>query len=176
MVSAVSVLPTPEGPHSMNTPTGLTGLSSPAREVWMRRAIASSNSTESDIDWFKKINDEGEEGSYSGTVVQALLLMNGQTINEMIADKKDGTAEFVAQKRGAGLKSLPFAIQDMYMHVLGRPATEKEVKDYMSESMINVPRRPGTPPPNTGVPAFWTNYYEDIMWALLNSNAFLFNR
>ena len=40
--SAVSVLPTPDGPHSMNTPIGLFGLSSSAREVWMRLAIISS--------------------------------------------------------------------------------------------------------------------------------------
>ena len=38
---AVSVLPTPDGPHSMNTPTGLFGLSSLARLVWMRLPIAS---------------------------------------------------------------------------------------------------------------------------------------
>ena len=42
MVRAVSVLPTPDGPQSMNTPTGLTGLSMPAREVCTRRAIISS--------------------------------------------------------------------------------------------------------------------------------------
>ncbi len=41
-VSAVSVLPTPDGPQSMNTPIGLFGLSSFAREVWMRVAIISS--------------------------------------------------------------------------------------------------------------------------------------
>ena len=40
--SAVSVLPTPEVPQSMNTPMGFCGLSSRAREVWMRRAIISS--------------------------------------------------------------------------------------------------------------------------------------
>ena len=39
--SAVSVLPTPEVPASMKTPIGLLGLSSPAREVWMRLAIIS---------------------------------------------------------------------------------------------------------------------------------------
>ena len=38
---AVSVLPTPDGPHSMNTPIGLLGLSSLARLVWMRLAMAS---------------------------------------------------------------------------------------------------------------------------------------
>ena len=39
--SAVSVLPTPDGPHSMNTPIGLDGLSRPAREVCTRLAIIS---------------------------------------------------------------------------------------------------------------------------------------
>ena len=39
--SAVSVLPTPEVPASMKTPIGLFGLSSRAREVWMRLAIIS---------------------------------------------------------------------------------------------------------------------------------------
>ena len=37
--SAVSVLPTPLVPASMNTPMGFDGLSSPARLVWMRLAI-----------------------------------------------------------------------------------------------------------------------------------------
>ncbi|MNT11656.1 hypothetical protein D3C72_1465480 [compost metagenome] len=42
--SAVSVLPTPLGPHNRNTPTGLPGSVSRARDVWMRRATASSAS------------------------------------------------------------------------------------------------------------------------------------
>ena len=132
--------------------------------------------------WNKKLtdnfgNDEGEEGSYTGTVVQALLMMNGQEINTMIADKDEGTAEHVSKKRGASIKSLQFAIQDMYMHVLNRPATDKEVKDYMHESMYNFRRKPGTPAPNpmSHPPAFWTTYYQDIMWALLNSNEFILN-
>jgi hypothetical protein len=131
-------------------------------------------------EWSKKLtdnfgNDEGEEGSYSGTVVQALLLMNGREINEMIADKDEGTANIIAKKRGAMYKVLPYAIQDMYMHVLNRPATEKEVKDFMSETMYLFPRRPGMAPPNLATPAFWISYYEDVMWALLNSNEFILN-
>lgn len=39
--SAVSVLPTPEGPHSMNTPIGLSGLESLALAVSIRFAIIS---------------------------------------------------------------------------------------------------------------------------------------
>ena len=33
-----------------------------------------------------------------------------------------------------------------------------------------------SPAPPASYPAqFWTNYYQDIMWALLNSNEFILN-
>jgi hypothetical protein len=129
---------------------------------------------EGGVEWYKKLtvnfgNDEGEEGTYSGSVVQALLMMNGADINRMIADKDDGTAEWVFKNRGRNLQP---AIQDMFMHVLNRPGTDKEVKDMMRPDMINF--RPGSKAqPNT--PEFWKAYYQDVMWALLNSNEFILN-
>jgi Protein of unknown function (DUF1549)/Protein of unknown function (DUF1553) len=124
--------------------------------------------------WYAKLttnfgNDEGEEGTYTGSVVQALMMMNGQDINQMIADKDDGTAEWVYKNRG---KILVPAIQEMFLHVLNRPATDKEVKDMMRPDMISF--RPGSKTqPNT--PEFWKAYYQDVMWALLNSNEFILN-
>ena len=55
--------------------------------------------------WFKKLvvnfgNDEGEEGSYSGTVIQALLLMNGQDINNAI--DRQGRHRGRLSRRNAG--------------------------------------------------------------------------
>src|SRR5262249_51803057 len=43
-------------------------------------------------DWLTKLvvnfgDDEGSEGNFNGTVVQALLMMNGQDINSAIMDK-----------------------------------------------------------------------------------------
>ncbi|MBI1829834.1 MAG: DUF1549 domain-containing protein [Planctomycetes bacterium] len=138
------------------------------------------------IAWYKKLvdnfgNDEGEEGSYTGTVVQALLLMNGQETNKALTDK-EGTVSIVEKKRGANYKVLPFVIQDLYMHALGRPATPKEVNDMTrwdpkAGGMFNFRFPPGTPAPNPNSMSaqFWSNYYQDIMWALLNSSEFILN-
>jgi len=126
--------------------------------------------------WYKKLvdnfgNDEGEEGSYTGTVIQALLLMNGQETNKALTDK-EGTVSIVEKRRGTSYKSLPFAIQDMYMHALGRPATPKEVTLMMNPATFNF-RAGSKSQPTT--PQFWSNYYQDIMWALLNSSEFILN-
>lgn len=127
--------------------------------------------------WYKQLvdnfgNDEGEEGSYSGTVIQALLLMNGQETNKALVDK-EGTVAVVEKNRGASYRSLPFAINDLFMHALSRPATQTEIKDLTSANYFSF--RPGSKTtPNTS-PQFWRNYYEDIMWALLNSNEFILN-
>jgi hypothetical protein len=126
--------------------------------------------------WYKQLvdnfgNDEGEEGSYTGTVIQALLMMNGQETNKALTDK-DGTVSYVEKNRGASLASLKFAINDLFLHALGRPATQKELTDLSSQNYYMF--RPGSKTqPNT--PQFWRNYYEDVMWALLNSNEFILN-
>jgi hypothetical protein len=126
--------------------------------------------------WFKQLvdnfgNDEGEEGSYTGTVIQALLLMNGQETNKALTEK-DGTVAVVEKNRGASYKSLPMAIQDMYLHALSRPATKQEVNDIMTPIMFNFRAGSKTQPTTS---QFWSNYYQDIMWALLNSNEFILN-
>jgi len=136
--------------------------------------------------WLNKLvvnfgNDEGEEGSFSGTVVQALLLMNGDDINKAISDPKDGAVAAVVKKRGASYASLPLAIDDMFMQVLNRPATQKEKFEMTfvdrsgskKTSLFHFRKHaPGTVPTDA---QFWTYYYQDIMWALLNSNEFILN-
>lgn len=135
-----------------------------AKEAWLNKLVVNFG------------NDEGEEGTFTGTVVQALLLMNGQDINNAISakDPKDGAVAYVIQKRGASQKSLPFAIQDLYMHVLGRPASPKEMADLQHPDRFMFVRK-GSPTPGSNPTQFWTNYYQDIMWALLNSNEFILN-
>jgi hypothetical protein len=126
--------------------------------------------------WYKQLvtnfgNDEGEEGSYTGTVVQALLLMNGQETNKVLIDK-EGTVAYSVQKRGAAKMLNRFVIEDLFMHALGRPASKQEMDGVLSARLFNFRLGSKTRPDS---PGFWTNYYQDVMWALLNSNEFILN-
>jgi hypothetical protein len=57
----------------------------------------------------------------------------------------------------------------MYLATLNRPPTDKEIKDYRTPATYSF--RSGA----KNTPEFWRAYYEDIMWALLNSNEFILN-
>lgn len=131
-----------------------------AKEKWLEKLVVNFG------------NDEGEEGTFSGTVVQALLLMNGQDINNAITDKKDGAVSAIVAKRGASYASLPVAVRDMYRMTINREPTPREIEDYKSQKFFAF--RPGSKTTPT-TPEFWRAYYEDIMWALLNSNEFILN-
>jgi hypothetical protein len=108
-------------------------------------------------------NDEGEEGGYSGTVVQALLLMNGQDINAEIM-AKDGTVAYALATNTDHTKALTY----LYKAALSRPPSETEAKHILSAKMRNLPRAPQ-------YSNDWKGYYEDVFWALLNSNEFILN-
>jgi hypothetical protein len=124
--------------------------------------------------WLEKLvvnfgNDEGEEGNFSGTVVQALILMNGQDINDQIA-AKDGTVAAIVSARGASPAALSAAVNDIYMHALSRPATKSEIAHFASPEKYALHKAT-----KTTAAQFWPNYYQDICWALLNSNEFILN-
>jgi hypothetical protein len=135
-------------------------------------------------DWLKKLvvsfgNDEGEEATFNGTVVQALMLMNGKDINEAISDPK-GAVEVAMQQIDKGGLANPAAhstiIQHMYKSVLSRPAAQHEVGTILNPKTYLLP---GTANPFTMQPAqartFWKTYYEDLLWAMVNSNEFFLN-
>ena len=56
------------------------------REQWMSKLVVNFG------------DDEGNEGTFNGTVVQALLMMNGQDINNAIMDANGGTVTTVLKK------------------------------------------------------------------------------
>lgn len=101
-------------------------------------------------------DDEGNERTFNGTVVQALLLMNGSKLNSAIRKQPGSTiAEVANLKPGA-------AIQRLYLAALTRPPTSAESALANRLISYNTTRDPA-------------NAYQDILWALLNSNEFILN-
>jgi hypothetical protein len=128
--------------------------------------------------WLSKLiinfgDDEGNEATFNGTVVQALLLMNGEDINNAIMDKENGTVAVVLKNRSKlGLGGARAAMADLYLAALNRPPTPTEYQRVLSPKMMNF-NHPSVP--NRHDAAFFNAFYQDIFWALLNSNEFILN-
>jgi hypothetical protein len=120
-------------------------------------------------DWMKNLivnfgDDEGNEVTFNGTVVQALILMNGKQINDAIANKDKGTVAMAIKKRGATPKSV---LNELYLASLNRFPTAAEYKA-LNEELDHIAKgRVKNRDPNA--------LYQDVFWALLNSNEFLLN-
>ena len=122
------------------------------RDDWMNRLIVNFG------------DDEGNETTFNGTVIQALMLMNGNEVNNAIMDK-DGPVES-ALKYGMR-KGSPNAVMDeLFLATLNRRPTKTEIakiKDGMK------PVLPGFKEKDAAAP------WQDLMWALLNSSEFILN-
>jgi hypothetical protein len=107
-------------------------------------------------------DDEGNEVNFNGTVVQALLMMNGKDINDAISRPNGSVALAIKNKTEQA------AITELYLTALNRPPTAKEINMILQQFRLR--------------PQFAANdyrnpnrRYEDLFWALLNSNEFLLN-
>jgi len=90
------------------------------------------------------------------SLVQALNLVNGSTIAEAVSDEDGRVSKLIL--RGASDKEL---VEELYLAALGRPPDGRELdyaQTYLAKGMNRAERA------------------QDLLWALLNSNAFLFNR
>ena len=108
-------------------------------------------------------NDEGEEGSsFQGTIPQALMMMNGDLMQQAVGCKPGSfLADLLqaAQEHGGGVDV--YAVNHLYLAALSRFPTPRELE--VSRHYF------GTFPDTIGV-------MEDLFWALLNSNEFVLNR
>jgi hypothetical protein len=126
-------------------------------------------------EWMKKLvvnfgDDEGNEITFNGTVVQALMLMNGAEINEAIMDKEYGTVAHVLKQKGITRDSVRY----LFLAALNRPPTAAEYQRLLSPRMINMPR--AKRPQNAKEQAeYWAGFYQDLFWAVLNSSEFFLN-
>ncbi len=103
-------------------------------------------------------DDEGNEATFNGTVVQALLLMNGKKMTEAVNASRS--------VRYAMESSKPLDV--LYLSALSRPPSDKE-REAFNAAMNG---------------AYATVYlkdkernklYRDVLWALFNSNEFILN-
>jgi len=101
--------------------------------------------------------DDGEESnSFDGTIPQALMMMNGQLVSDAVSVKAGShLGEVLAGKGNEVIK-----INRLYMSALGRQPTKQEQASAMA--YLKRSRDPLT-------------VYQDLFWALLNSNEFIFN-
>jgi hypothetical protein len=109
-------------------------------------------------------DDEGNEVNFNGTVVQALLMMNGKDINEAISRKDKGAVALAIKNR-----TEQAAIQELYLTALNRLPTPREASIIVRQFRLLDPKLTAT---DYKYPA---RRYEDLFWALLNSNEFLLN-
>src|SRR5262249_36599503 len=108
-------------------------------------------------------DDEGNEVTFNGTIVQALLLMNGQNINDAIAAPKGTVATIMATHGKKGANAI---IEELYLAGLNRPPRKSELNN-IKNKMVLRPEYRGKDSAKA--------MYEDLFWALLNSNEFLLN-
>ena len=159
-------------------------------------------------------DDEGNEMTFSGTVIQALLLLNGAELNGEInrnSTKKGATAadlgvvRVIAAKHTdrRGQTDAPQVFNELFLAALSRHPTRTEVMTLMELQLkgrkIEVevaspspakpqPRRPGSRPAKPAEPKTadaWIlpakdgvndlGFYQDVFWALLNTNEFILN-
>jgi hypothetical protein len=118
------------------------------REAWLKDLATSFG------------DDEGNEVTFNGTVVQALMMMNGANLNQAISSKEKGTVAWAA-----GNKASPKAILDhLYLAALNRPPSAGE-----SAKMMRIYE--AAPVKSKDGLSFW----QDAFWAILNSNEFILN-
>jgi hypothetical protein len=106
-------------------------------------------------------DDEGNEVNFNGTVVQALLMMNGDDLNAAIARKDKGTVALAVARNPRAPARI---VAELYLAALNREPTPKELRDVL-EKLRPVLRREKDPQAP----------YQDLFWALLNSNEFMLN-
>jgi hypothetical protein len=153
------------------------------RDAWMSKLVANFG------------DDEGNELTFNGTVVQALMMMNGKEFNEELT-RKGNVVEAIMRKHGkSGVVSTTAVLDELFLIALNRHATQGEIaalKDIQNgtiaaaregkpEDKPDDKTKPVKPTPKpTGTVVYGTGvndqrFYQDVFWALLNTTEFMLN-
>ena len=101
--------------------------------------------------------DENDESTtFNGTIPQALMMMNGELVKAALsAEQGSFLREVLAGSGSDGVKT-----RQLYLATLSRPPQRRELS--LANQLIR-----SSPDKLTG--------YQDLFWALLNSNEFILN-
>lgn len=164
------------------------------RDVWMRKLVRNFG------------DDEGNELTFNGTVVQALLMMNGTELNGEIgvgssvrgkpkqpnspsANIDNVVADVIKRHSSGGNVNSDAVYDELFLLTLNRKPTSNEkglLRDVQAgRAKVDLgapePAKPGKPPKPAGgviIPPSSPNdisFYQDVFWALLNTNEFMLN-
>jgi len=103
-------------------------------------------------------NEEDEPTIFSGSIPQALLMMNGPLVQKAISAEKGSYLYSVLND--SKNRSDAHYVQSLYLSSLGRMPTRSEMTA-INKGMRGTPNKLGA--------------YQDLYWALLNSNEFILN-
>jgi hypothetical protein len=116
-------------------------------------------------------DDEGNEVNFNGTVVQALMMMNGKEINDAITRKDKGTVDLAIKSS----RTQEEVITKLYLATLNRKPTQREVHVIINEMFPLSDDKFGALRRKDNEKANYNNRFYDLFWALLNCNEFLLN-
>jgi hypothetical protein len=114
------------------------------RQEWMQQFVLAFGTDEND-----------ESTTFNGTIPQALMMMNGDLVQNAISEKKGSYLNSVLTDNGNERSK----VRHLYMSALSRAPNAKEVQN--AAKLIGSSKNP-------------LEGYQDLFWALLNSNEFIF--
>jgi hypothetical protein len=178
----------PLGPEELlNALLRATDLESSAKKAGIQNMDALRLQLVRQYAFLFDVDETDDVPDYSGTVTQALSLLNGQLVGQGARAIPGSTLDDVLAKPGDdGSK-----IDALVMRVLSRKPTETERARWVAYVQIAEKTPKATiPPPKKGGPGAGPlarlgnkvppvdarrAAYEDVLWALLNSSEFVFN-
>jgi hypothetical protein len=115
------------------------------RQRWMQQFVQAFGTDEND-----------ESTSFDGTIPQALMMMNGELMQNALSDAKGTLLYDVLNDRSKPTEK----VRHLYLATLSRPPSGREVK--VADRILQGASSP-------------LEAFQDLYWALLNSNEFIMN-